>query len=684
MKPQQIKKNMKKVTTFLSIFIFLAVLGPLSIEAGAQSGGDKSFKRKTDNSNQFTTRTALVIGNSKYDSRPLRNPVNDARAIAAQLKKNGFEVTLETDTTKRQMVRAIKRFGKELRAGGAGLFYYSGHGIQIGGRNYLLPVDVAIESESDVEHEAVAASRVLGKMEDASNGLNIVILDACRDNPFKKSFSRSAAANNGLARMDAPTGSFIAYATKPGSVASDGNTNHSPYTSALLKFMVQPNLTIEQLFKEVRKSVIQETNKKQTPWESSSLVGSFSFAGNAAPLKAVVSTPSPTTSNPSYSINAEELLWKTASESGTRSDYEYFLQEYPSSPFASVAHLKIRQLNVDVEKSTLTIQTKPSSAVIKLLNTKPAYTPGMKLKPGRYEIEVSADGYELKKQWVAIPASENVEVSITLQSLGPKAGDTYTDPTTGIEFVYIPGGCFQMGSPSSSNVANREEDEGPVHEVCVDGFFMGKYEVTNEQYRRYQSSHNSKDYWGNNLNGKNQPAVYVGWDDAGSFGSWLTTNTGKTFRLPTEAEWEYAARAGSITPRYWGDDPDAACSYGNVRDRTTSRVNEDFTWENHNCDDGYAVPAPVGSFKPNNFGLHDMLGNVTEWTQDWYGENYYSSSPRKNPHGPSSGDSRVIRGGSWRSTPGYVRSEVRLKKRPDFRHDYLGFRLVFHASVPGQ
>ena len=219
-------------------------------------------------------RIALVIGNGAYKSAPLRNPVNDATDMADALERLGFSVSLKTDANQRNMKQAIRAFGKQLRKGGVGLFYFAGHGVQVKGSNYLIPIGAQIESESDVEYEAVDAGRVLGKMEDAGNNLNIIILDACRDNPFGRSFR---TGNRGLAKMDAPTGSILAYATAPGSVASDGPGRNGLYTSALLKHMVTPKLKIEDIFKKVRIDVIKNTELKQVPWESSSLTGDFYF-----------------------------------------------------------------------------------------------------------------------------------------------------------------------------------------------------------------------------------------------------------------------------------------------------------------------------------------------------------------------------------------------------------------------
>ncbi|MBL7218006.1 MAG: caspase family protein [Desulfobacteraceae bacterium] len=221
------------------------------------------------------SRTALVIGNGSYESAQLRNSVNDARDMTNALRSLGFTVIYKQNAKQRDMEKAIRNFGKRLRKhGGIGLFYYAGHGMQINGRNYLIPVDAEIETESDVGFEAVDAGRVLGKMEDAGNDLNIVILDACRDNPFARIFR---SVTQGLARMDAPTGTIVAYATAPGSVAADGMNKNGLYTSMLLKHMTTPGLRIEEFFKRVRIDVMNESGTKQVPWESSSLTGDFYF-----------------------------------------------------------------------------------------------------------------------------------------------------------------------------------------------------------------------------------------------------------------------------------------------------------------------------------------------------------------------------------------------------------------------
>ena len=221
-------------------------------------------------------RTALVIGNSEYKVGSLRNPANDAQDMAGSLVKLGFDVTLKLNAGQEQMEHAISEFGRQLYQGGVGLFYYAGHGVQVGGENYLIPVNATIESESDVRYKAVNIGQLLGKMGEARNGFNIVILDACRDNPFAKEF-RSSSRGLAVVNSASVKGSLIAYATSPGKVASDGTDRNGLYTKHLLQHIGTPGIPVEQVFKRVLQGVERDTNGKQSPWTSSSFSGDFSF-----------------------------------------------------------------------------------------------------------------------------------------------------------------------------------------------------------------------------------------------------------------------------------------------------------------------------------------------------------------------------------------------------------------------
>ncbi|MCP3952667.1 MAG: SUMF1/EgtB/PvdO family nonheme iron enzyme, partial [Desulfobacterales bacterium] len=323
-------------------------------------------------------------------------------------------------------------------------------------------------------------------------------------------------------------------------------------------------------------------------------------------------------------------------------------------------------LQEEEKNGWLTVSATPSGAKIRILNIGPAYSPGMELEEGRYHIEVSSSGYTTEKRWVEIAAGDEITVDFSLERKravhvtkkvhSSSSSKSFTESITDMEFVRIEKGCFQMGSPGSEK--DRDSDEGPVHRVCVDSFYMGKYEVTVAQWRQFirETSYRTdaeKDtkkegcyVWINNKWGwqdgyswdrvgfsqrSNQPVACVSHNDVEKFIEWLQRKSGKQYRLPTEAEWEYAARGGTSTSRYWGGTEDStACSYANAADKAYGSKNR------FPCDDGYEYSSPVGNYRPNAFGLYDMLGNVWEWTGDWYGKDYYGRSGRNNPTGPSS------------------------------------------------
>lgn len=219
-------------------------------------------------------RIALVVGNANYKVRPLRNPRNDADDMSRSLRSSGFDVIDLRDASLQQMRSGVRQFGDRLLSNDVGLVYYSGHGVEVKGRNYFIPVNADVMREDEIADQGLDVSLILEKMNTASKGVNILIVDACRDDPFGRTFR---STSRGLAQMDAPKGTIIAYATSPGKVASDGEGRNSPYTRNLVRVMQQPNKPIEQVFKEVRRAVQEETKNQQTPWENTSLSGDFYF-----------------------------------------------------------------------------------------------------------------------------------------------------------------------------------------------------------------------------------------------------------------------------------------------------------------------------------------------------------------------------------------------------------------------
>lgn len=479
-------------------------------------------------------RLALVIGNAVYGSAPLKNPVNDASDMAVTLQKLGFTVTLKKNVNLREMDAAIGDFGKRLKKGGVGLFYFAGHGLQSGGANYLVPIGAKIEKEADIKYEAVDAGRILDEMAEAKNGLNIVILDACRDNPFSRSFR---SASRGLAMVSsAPVGTYISYSTSPGQTALDGDGRNSPFAAALIHFLKEPGLAIEQVFKNVRHRLSQETGGRQVPWELSSLEGEFFFA------------------------------------------------------------------------------------------------------PGQAQAGLTRDDRESVTRAKASPARSSAEKS-------------FEDPATGMAFILIPGGCFTMGDGFGDGLPA----ERPLHEVCLDGFYLGKYEVTQGQWKKVMGTNPShfKDC------GDDCPVENVNWTAAQAFIAELGKLSGHTYRLPTEAEWEYAARSGGTLEKWAGTSSEG-------------RLGE-YAWYDANSGDR---TRPAGQKRPNALGLYDMTGNVWEWTGDFYSETYYQKSPRENPRGPDEGTARVLRGGCWLDRAQDCRTVIRFKFDPVNAFKSIGFRVL--------
>jgi hypothetical protein len=220
-------------------------------------------------------RVALVIGNASYESAPLDNPANDARDMSAVLKDLGFSVKTLIDASNSEMYQAIREFGRDLARAEVGLFYFAGHGMQVDGANYLIPVGADIQAEEEIRFNAIDTNLILTKMDRAGAATNILILDACRDNPFARSFR---SASRGLAVVEAPRGSLVVYATAPGSIAADGKGRNGIFTGALLEHIAKPGVDVEIMLRDVRRDVMAETDNKQVPWSSSSLTTAFFFS----------------------------------------------------------------------------------------------------------------------------------------------------------------------------------------------------------------------------------------------------------------------------------------------------------------------------------------------------------------------------------------------------------------------
>jgi Caspase domain len=365
------KKNIAgvaiKAVAFAAALLCTSLLLPshAQTKAGAAPDGrNLQVQAVAASSTQSNQRVALVIGNAAYKEAPLTNPVNDARAIAQALKESGFTVILRENTDQRGMLAALREFGDKLRGGGTGLFYYAGHGMQIKGRNYLIPVGANVDREDEVAYSAVDAQAVLDKMESAGNAANIMILDACRNNPFTRS---SRSGQGGLAQMEAPVGTLVAFATSPGAVASDGAGENGLYTQHLLTAMRQQGSKVEDVFKQVRANVRRDSQGKQVPWESTSLEGDFYFKGGAA-TAATAAAPA------DAGAALEAALWDVVKNSSVPIELRAYLNRYPAGRYAAQASARLAQLQPDNAATPGAVAAAPGAAKPVAANPNPNTT----------------------------------------------------------------------------------------------------------------------------------------------------------------------------------------------------------------------------------------------------------------------------------------------------------------------
>lgn len=283
---------------------------------------------------------ALLIGNNAYPTSPLRNAVNDSRDLGAALRELGFRTIVKENTTRAEMIAALQEFGKALEGADAALFFYAGHAMQFKDRNYLIPIDAVMASEDDVTFFSVEVSQIFDRMERARTRFNFVILDACRDNPFRDTFKVTAS---GLAQMSGPSGTLIAYATAPGATAADGFGRNGIYTGHILQNIRIPDMPVEVLFRKVREGVERDTKRLQTPWELSSIKGDFVFNATG---RAAAAGNGPSGAGPSADVAAQLELqfWKSVQESSRAEDIQAYLDKYPNGVFAQLARNRIDAL----------------------------------------------------------------------------------------------------------------------------------------------------------------------------------------------------------------------------------------------------------------------------------------------------------------------------------------------------
>jgi formylglycine-generating enzyme required for sulfatase activity len=610
-----------------------------------------------------------------------------------------------------------------------------------------------------------------------------------------------------LARIEAPSGTLIHYATRPGSVAEDGKGAHGTYTAALLAQMTQEAVPVEQTLKQVTVQVKNATKGKQVPWMEGSLTGEFYFVlkgptqitihqvpadadgaawqaaeagGTAAAYEAYLNefpnglyasaarvklanlaagkgtakrTPADKRSDFSRTIRIERqdgaaertpadersdpdmALWKEVRGSGSREDYETYLNEFPRGKYAALAHTELKSLAAK-EKEERAEGDRQAWKTAKQINTQDSYDAYLAVHPTGIFAAQAQRARDKAKAAARSQLAQNAAAEEKNRTQGTKARQSAESPPKTkqeelreaalreLSMARLSAAEFVMGAAAddTSDSPDTDEQARPQHQVRIGEFELGYYEVTVGQFRRFVEAtgyRTEAERPGPNAGchapqrdgsvalregatwrqpgfpqDDNHPVVCVSWNDVQRFVAWLNGAT-PSFRLPSEAEWEYAARAGTATGRPWSDaggffsrlfsygqkpeDTPArpthqACKYANIADK---RIASQLQWTAvHDCDDGYVFTVPGGYFKRNNFSLNDMIGNVAEWTQDCWSPNYRGAPDDGRPWMSGDCSQHVLRGGSWSASPIYARSAARNKNLASYRATDLGFRLA--------
>ncbi|NML32485.1 SUMF1/EgtB/PvdO family nonheme iron enzyme [Paraburkholderia antibiotica] len=597
-------------------------------------------------------RVALVIGNGEYgDARePLRtNARRDAEAMRDALRSRGFDVIVRTNATPPEMREAIAEFQRRLQTGDLGLFYFAGHGMQIGRQTLLSPAGVEVSRATSID-----LNTILQAMQSTRAGrLNLVILDTCLDNPFA-----TAATTTQTTAVSANT--VIAYATAPGGFAADG-TRHGVYTGAWLHALHDADLSAQplaEMFEHIAAEVRRTTGGTQQPWLATA-------HPNVVLASAIESQPPLTTVSHAITLHSRGILpkdsndqyeitfWESIKDSNYPADYEAYLKAYPNGRFAPLAHARIDRLRAAAASNAPATaapaapnnhatQAAPPAPVARpaaqaSTATNPPPAPAPKPAPPQPAVAAAAP---LTQKAVAHPPGGAGEIR-----------DCAACPI----MIAVPAGSFAMGSNTD------DPSEKPVHHVSIGApFAIGKYPVTVEQWNVCVAANACQKLTPESNTNKAAPARDLSWDDAQQYIKWLVKTTGKPYRLPTESEWEYADRGGTTTAYWWGEQMRKGAA--NCKD----------------CGDPWHKEGPesVGTFGANPLGLYDMNGGVWEWTADcWH--NSYQGAPVDGHAWDNPGcEVRVIRGGSWREGGDYMLSATRFKYSASVRQSQDGFRVA--------
>ncbi|MGH6925211.1 MAG: SUMF1/EgtB/PvdO family nonheme iron enzyme [Propylenella sp.] len=609
-------------------------------------------------------RVALVIGNDSYPNLPaaqqLGKAVADSRAVRDTLGRLGFDVIHAENATLARAKDLLFEFSARLGEGDIAFVFYAGHGVALGGANFLLPSDIptirAPESEAAIRAEeerlaefAIGEEFVSRRIKATGARVGIVVFDACRDNPLRLAEAANPfrstrpgdlvfGASRGLARVESrPEGIFALYSANFGqraldALGPDDPHPNSPFTRVLLEKLATPGLGVRDVMIETREEVVRLTRAigvEQRPTLYDEVTGGDVYLSGA---------PASDVDRPA--VDAIAADYALAERIGTEAAWDAFLARYQDRP----GDFHVNLARAAREKLALGIFPDEPAA------------------PPSPQAPTACDGGVVTK------------VAGAPRCLKP--GDTFRDCDQCPEMVVIPAGSFTMGSPVSEE--GRNDNEGPQHEVTIAApFAVGKFEVTFDEWDACIAAGGCGDGsdrtafdmgWGRG----NRPVIMVTWHEVNSYLVWLARDIDEEYRLLSEGEWEYAARAGTTTRYYFGDREPELCLYANAADSSAS-----FDWRNKTCSVGVSEgTAAIGRYRPNAFGLYDMHGNVSEWVEDCWNENYRGAPADGSAW--TSGDCvrRVLRGGHWSNHPFHTRAASRDHAPRGLRAYNYGFRVA--------
>jgi formylglycine-generating enzyme required for sulfatase activity len=665
-------------------------------------------------SGQAGSRQALVVGNAQYAAGRLANTLNDARAMARKLESIGFQVRLMEDVSEAALSDALSLLGQRAQDSEIVFFYFAGHTVASPERMLLVPVDARVGGDGDIVPGAIALDRVTALLGgDSSKAAKLVVLDTA-PHPVK---SRYRGLQVGSKPVVAPPNFLIAHSN---GLAAAQRTDPplSVFTKALLDVIGTPDRSADDVFKTVRAAVSETTNRSQSPWHSSSfprdiyLVSPYGRDGSIAEsdqdaqvvnrgvrIPAQPETPqarleerppakgSETAQASGRSQEFEGALWNMIKESGNPADFEAYLEVFPKGRFASEAKQRISVLRTPAPAKTTPaapkiepVQGEFDVVVAANIRESPDSSAPIVGTAGKGE-RIVVTGRVVGQNWYQVRTSDGTTAYVASNLLRepPKAETKPAPPAPKVAMipprdtapalsggelrdcpdcpvlVRVPAGSFRMGSEKG------DPSEQPAHTVRVARqFAIGKYEVTVAEWKACAAAKACTYTPDLKEVPDTAPVHRLSWKDIQEYLDWLKKVTGQRYRLPSEAEWEYAARAGSDRRFWWGDRMDA----GMADCKECSAA-----WT-------YKSPAPVTMSKANPFGVHGMSGGVWEWTDDCWNANYERTPTDGSAAGQGDCTARVLRGGSWRNDAGYAHSASRLRYDFNVRYSTNGFRVA--------